>query len=112
METITYAIRCDEGQPLSSLFSTDEKGHLAFGIAGWSKEPAAGHQLLIEEVEFRGYIMEGFIRFFVSAEETPGGLRLVIRKNGSNRDAHLDWFVERSLDALGCTYEKKCLTTP
>jgi hypothetical protein len=66
METITYVITCDEGQPLSRLFPTDEKGHLAFGIAGWSKEPSAAHQLLTEEVEFRGYIMEGFIRYFVA----------------------------------------------
>ena len=106
MKTVTYTVKCKSGNTLSELFQNEKNWHLSFGIAGWSKDPVPIDELLEGKVAFVGYVMEGFIKYFVTAQECSEGLRLLIMKTGSNRDEHLDWFIEQHLAALDCVVTK------
>jgi len=102
MET-SYLVMCDEATPLERLFQDCDDGHLGFGHAGQSIEMASAKELLCSEVCFRGYVMEGFVRYFATARETENGLLLTIRMTGSNRDQHLDWLIGQHIKASGCS---------
>jgi hypothetical protein len=52
------------------------------------------------------YLMEGFVPYLPSAERTGEGLRLVVRKTGTNRDEAVDWFVEKYLTSKGLIVTK------
>lgn len=70
------------------LFPHDVDGHLTFGWAR-TAHPVTGSSALGEWVEFRDYIMEGHVRYWLRVVPTPAGLRLEVRLVGTNRDQYI-----------------------
>ena len=101
---LSWLISCEEGSSIEQLFQPCDDGRIGFGIAGWSADAASISDLLSGEIRFRGYIMEGFVPYFLSAKETPEGLRVNLRLTGSNRDEHVYWFVEKHIAENGCNF--------
>lgn len=99
--TLNYLVT-SESDPLLHVFGQTDDGKIQFGFGGVSKAKAMPQELLEREIEFRDYIMEGFISYFVKASRSESGLIVSIRKMGSNRDQHLDWFVEQYFESQGC----------
>jgi hypothetical protein len=77
--------------PCSRRFAPSTRtGHILFGFAGRSRTPGDHDRLLTGSVEIVDYLMEGFVPYLLSAERTHEGLKLVVRKAGTNRDAAVD----------------------
>lgn len=92
---------------LAELCPIDEQGYVDFVSAGRSRAPTDHEHLLEGQVEFRAYVMEGFITYTLSLERASDGLRFIVRKaGGSGRDDALDWFFERYLRSQGSTISK------
>jgi hypothetical protein len=101
--TVTQYFVTHQGEdPLPALFQVGADGYLHFGFAAKSKDEISLSELLESEREFIGYVMEGFVRFFIHAKPTQSGLQLSITATGGNRDAHLSWLVEHQFKANGC----------
>jgi len=101
---LSWLITCGEGKPIEKLFHSCDDGRLGFGIAGWSADAASISDLLAGEIRFRGYIMEGFVPYFLSIEENSEGMRVKLRLTGGNRDEHVSWFVEKHIADSGCDF--------
>jgi len=95
---------------LIELCPVDERGHLRFGFAGSSRAPSDHNLLLMGQVEFVDYVLEGFVVYTLSAERTTDGLRLVVRKTGTTeRDKAIDWFVEKYLRSKDLVFSKSAM---
>ncbi|MEW8032173.1 MAG: hypothetical protein AB2540_12110 [Candidatus Thiodiazotropha endolucinida] len=93
-----------KGKPekiISSLFSESEGGFLDFGFSARSLSPATIEQLEGEEVNFRDYIMEGFVKFTVRVQRLDQALQLNIRCGDENRGRYLISQVEFSVSQVG-----------
>ena len=102
----TFHIAGDPDALLATLCPIDESGHLLFGFSGHSRTASDHGRLLAGPVEIIDYLMEGFVPYFLSAERTSDGLRLHVRKTGTNRDEAVDWFVEKYVTSKGLTATK------
>jgi hypothetical protein len=92
-----FYVAGDSETLLAMLCPIDEGGHIRFGFSGRSRTPSDHSQLFAGSVEIIDYLMEGFVPYLLSAERTGEGLRLVVKKTGTNRDEAVDWFVEKYL---------------
>jgi hypothetical protein len=101
-----FHVAGDPDMLLAMVCPIDEKGHILFGFSGRSRAPSDHDRLLTGSVEIIDYLMEGFVPYLLSAERTGEGLRLVVRKTGTNRDQSVDWFVEKHLTSKGLTVTK------
>jgi hypothetical protein len=101
-----FYIAGDSEALLAMLCPIDEGGHIRFGFSGRTRTPADHSQLFAESVEIIDYLMEGFVPYLLSAERTAEGLRLVVKKIGTNRDGAVDWFVEKYLTSKGLIVTK------
>ena len=97
----TFQIAGDPDRLLETLFPIDGDGFIRFGFSAHSRTPGDRLDLLEGPVEFLDYLMEGFVTYLVSAEREADGIRLVVRKTGSNRDEHVDWFVRKYISSMG-----------
>jgi hypothetical protein len=105
MET-AFHVAGDPDILLTMLCPIDERGYIRFGFSGHSRTPSNHNQLLEGSVEIIDYLMEGFVPYLLSAKQTGEGLRLVVRKTGTNRDESVDWFVEKYLTSKGLKVTK------
>jgi hypothetical protein len=96
-----FHIAGDPDALLATICPIDEDGHILFGFAGRSRTPGDHDRLLTGSVEIVDYVMEGFVPYLLSAERTREGLKLVVRKSGTNRDGAVDWFVDKYLESKG-----------
>lgn len=99
----TFTLSGNPAELLESIFPQDEGGFLEFGLFGASTEPCMAADLLEGPREFSDFIMEGGIRFLVSARSGDRVLHIDVRKLGSSRDAYLDSAVRLCLKSRGCT---------
>jgi hypothetical protein len=51
-------------------------------------------------------LLEGFVPYGLSAERRRDGIRLIVRKTGTNRDDSIDWFVEKYITSKGLAVTK------
>jgi hypothetical protein len=98
-----FQIDGDADRLLVSLCPIDDKGRITFGFDGHTQMPATQDQLLAGWVLMIDYIMEGFVTYYLSAERTGDGLRLLVRKTGTNRDKWIDSSIAHYLKSLGLT---------
>ena len=91
---------------LATLCPIDGDGFLIFGFAGRSGNPSNHEQLFAGQVRISDYIMEGFVPYLLSAQRTGDGIRFTVRKTGTNRDASVDWFVEKYISSKGLAVSK------
>src|SRR5215208_763089 len=103
---MAFHVAGDPDMLLATLCPIDERGHILFGFSGRSRTPGDHDRLYTGSVEIIDYLMEGFVPYLLSAERTSEGLRLVVRKTGTNRDESVDWFVEKYLASKGLTATK------
>lgn len=96
-----FHVAGDPDTLLAMLCPLDEGGHILFGFSGHSRTPSDHSRLISEPVEIIDYLLEGFVPYLLSAERTSEGLKLVVRKTGTNRDESVDWFVEKYLASKG-----------
>jgi hypothetical protein len=101
-----FYVAGDSGTLLAILCPIDEGGHIRFGFSGRSRTPTDYSRLFEGSVEIIDYLMEGFVPYLLSAERTGEGLRLVVKKTGTNRDEAVDWFVEKYLASKGLIVTK------
>jgi hypothetical protein len=101
-----FHITGDPDTLLAMLCPIDDGEHILFGFSGRSRTPSGYSRLFAESVEIIDYLMEGFVPYLLSAERTGDGLRLIVRKTGTNRDESVDWFVEKYLTSKGLTVTK------
>ena len=73
---------------LRKIFRCDANGHIEFGMAH-SIGPANGIEALVNRIEFRDYIMEGFVKYFLRVVPVANGLQLEIELTGMNRDKYV-----------------------
>jgi hypothetical protein len=106
MGTIKYLVTHKDGDPLPLLFEAGADGRLHFGFAGTSRDEITFAQLLQSESEFVGYVMEGFVRYSVTATRMPEWLILAITSAGNARDPYLALLVEHQFKASGCNASK------
>jgi hypothetical protein len=103
---MAFHVAGDPDMLLAMLCPIDERGHILFGFSCRSRTPSNQNRLLTGSVEIIDYLMEGFVPYRLSAERTSEGLRLLVRKTGTNRDESVDWFVEKYLTSKGLTVTK------
>ncbi|MCG7945328.1 MAG: hypothetical protein N0C84_03230 [Candidatus Thiodiazotropha taylori] len=93
-----------KGEPeiiIGNLFSLNEEGHIAFGLSARSLEPADITQLESSSVDFRDYLMEGFVKFSIRLSKLNDRLKIEIELFGSNRDEHIVPHVEFYISQAG-----------
>ncbi len=91
---------------LATLFPIDGDGFIRFGFSARSRGPSDRSDLLDGSVEIVDYLMEGFVTYLLSVERASDGIRLIVRKTGTNRDEHVDWFVEKYITSQGLAVTK------
>jgi hypothetical protein len=106
MGTVFYIVGDPEAL-LAVLCPVDAAGFIAFGFSGRSRGPSGHHQLLAGSVEIIDYLLEGFVPYWLSAERLRDGIRLIVRKTGTNRDDSIDWFIEKYITSKGLAVTKK-----
>jgi hypothetical protein len=102
-----FVVSGDPDRLIPELFPLDERGRCLFGFSGRSRMPCDRHQLFEGFVEFIGYLMEGFVPYLVAVDRVEGGLRIIVRKTGTNRDRYVDSFVMHYLSATGHAVTKE-----
>ena len=104
-----YVVTCEDGMPIERLFARGEDGHLLFGVAGESVGPASTSDLLAGEVRFCAHVLEGFVWYFLSAQQLADALALTIRREEGGRNEHLEWFVQKLIQSQGCDVRRNAV---
>jgi hypothetical protein len=105
MDTNFY-VTGDPDALLATLCPIDDAGFMLFGFAGRSRKPSEYGQLFAGSVEIVDYLMEGFVPYLLMADRRSDGIRLIVRKTGTNRDESVDWFVEKYIVSKGLAVTK------
>lgn len=74
---------------LEALFQQDDSGHLGFGGSARPLFPESIADLLREPLEFRDYLVEGFVTYHLHARVADETLTLTASLHGTNRDRYL-----------------------
>jgi uncharacterized FAD-dependent dehydrogenase len=86
---------------IKSLFTTNGEGYLNFGLTGKSTKQSEISDLKNNFVEFRDYIMEGFVKYEIQAKPKEHGLELEVKLLGTNRDEYVMHQVRHYLKLAG-----------
>jgi hypothetical protein len=104
---VVFAVAGDPAVVLRTLFRSAADGHLRFGPAGVSVDPVGDLSALAGSVEFRDYVLEGFVRYRLRAAATPTGLRIEVElaaeSAGTTRGRSLGWLVRFNVACGGLT---------
>ncbi len=102
-----FAVAGDPAVVLRTLFRSAADGHLRFGPAGVSVEPAGDLSPVAGGVEFRDYVREGFVRYRLRAIATPTGLHLEVEPAAGSVDTErgrsIGWLVRFNVASGGLT---------
>lgn len=74
---------------LETFFQQEDSGHLGFGWSARTLFPATVSDILREPLEFRDYLMEGFVTYHLYAGVADETLTLTASLHGTNRDRYL-----------------------
>lgn len=96
---------------LARLCPLDHEGHVNFGwSSGRSRAPTNHKHLFERQVEFVGYVLEGFVTYKLSLERAADGLRFIVRAaSDSQRDKAVDWLFREYLKSQGYTFSEHAL---
>lgn len=95
-------VKGDPTEIASSLFQ--EEGHtekLGFLMTAVSTSACKREMVFEQPIEFRDYLMEGFIKFMIQVNEHKDGLVLIVEKLGSNRDQYLESHLNQNIAVFG-----------
>lgn len=105
VEQFSIAALFHTSSNLHTIFAADQSGHLLLGHSSRSVTPASTEELHKGAIEFQDYIMEGFVRYLVSVEQTDDTIELNVGLIGSNRDRYVRPHLEFQLRSLTKTKE-------
>ncbi len=93
---------------VTKLFDIDENGYIRFGYASQSLQTTEMESFLGGlRVEFRDYIMEGFVNYYLKIERIDLGMLLWVEKKGMNRDKYIISAIKHYLKHEG-KFEFEC----
>jgi hypothetical protein len=104
---VVFAVAGDPAVVLRRLFRPAADGHLRFGSAGVSVDPVGDVSAVAHGVEFRDYVLEGFVRYRLRAVATSAGLRVEVepgaRSADTPRERTIEWLVRFNFASGGLT---------
>jgi len=95
---IDFTFKEQSSTVLDRLFKVDKDQHLRIGWSGRSVDPAEVGDILIRPVQFRDYVMEGFVTFTLQLTQEGEGCSLKVIGQGSNRDSYLEKQIRQYID--------------
>jgi hypothetical protein len=98
VEVVLFILKGDPDTVLRSLFLQAADGRLHFAPAGLSTIPVSDISALREGVEFRDYVLEGFVRYTLRATSAALGLVIEVEPVGESdtlRAQSIGWLVSR-----------------
>ena len=102
-----FAVAGNPDVVLRKLFRLTGDGHLEFGPAGVSTDPVGDSSALPSGVDFRDYVLEGFVRYHLRAVATSAGLRLEVEPADGAADTargrSIGWLVRFNVASAGLT---------
>lgn len=84
MVNFSFQVLGDPDVLLAELCPNDQDGHVDFGSAGRSRAPTNYKHLFEGQVEFRVYVLEGFVTYTLSLKRTAEGLRFIGSTTGDS----------------------------
>ena len=97
----SVSISADVDAVVHAAFSHDDAGHLLFGFAGRTTDPAPLNAAVSSPVVIRDYLMERCIQYTVQLVADGAATTLVIADAPDDRLESVVWFARKHLLAAG-----------
>jgi len=80
----------DSDTVFATLFRNSENGHLNFGLTGKSIDPTSFSEINSNFINFRDYVMEGFVSYSLRLFDAEHGARLEVKVPESPRAKYVE----------------------